>query len=122
MPFTPTILKEDFNKYIIDPKRLNSKFMTMAFDTTNMGRQKLQAAIHPADYSARPQKLDKIDNPDYYNILNEFKKLSGVGALLNTSFNLHGLPIVRTVKDAFFVFEKSDLDVLIVNNFFFKKK
>ena len=122
MPFTPTILKEDFDKYIIDPKRLNSKFMTMAFDTTNLGRQKLQASIHPADYTARPQKLDKIDNPDYYNIISEFKKLSGVGALLNTSFNLHGLPIVRTVKEAFFVFEKSDLDALIVNNFFFKKK
>ena len=71
----------------------------MAFETTNMGRQKLQAAIHPADYTARPQKLDKIDNPSYYNILSEFS--FGVGALLNTSFNLHGLPIVRTVKDAF---------------------
>ena len=122
MPFTPTILEEDFNKYVVDSKKLISKFMSMAFDTTKMGRQKLQACIHPVDFTARPQKLNQIDNPEYYKIINEFKKLSGVGALLNTSFNLHGLPIVRSIEDAFFVFEKSDIDILIINNYLFKKK
>ena len=122
MPFTPSILKEDFNKYIKNPKNLNAKFMSMAFETTQLGKSKLQAAIHPADYTARPQKLEKKNNPEYYNIIKEFKKLSGVGALLNTSLNLHGLPIVRDIKDAFYVFENSDLDGLIVENFYFKKK
>ena len=96
--------------------------MSMAFETTQLGKSKLQAAIHPADYTARPQKLEKKNNPEYYNIIKEFKKLSGVGALLNTSLNLHGLPIVRDIKDAFYVFENSDLDGLIVENFYFKKK
>ena len=80
------------------------------------------AAIHPSDYTARPQKLEKKDNNEYYNIVKEFKKLSGVGALLNTSLNLHGLPIVRTVQDAFYVFENSDLDGLVVESFLFIKK
>ena len=122
MPFTPSILKEDFDKYIENPKKLNAKFMSMAFNTTKQGQKCLGAAIHPADFTARPQKLEKKDNKLYYDIIKEFKKLSGVGALLNTSLNLHGLPIVRTVKDAFYVFENSDLDVLIVENYFFKKK
>ena len=122
MPFTPSILKEDFKKFIKDPKNLNAKFMSMAFNTTKIGQKNLGAAIHPSDYTARPQKLEKKDNNEYYNIVKEFKKLSGVGALLNTSLNLHGLPIVRTVQDAFYVFENSDLDGLVVESFLFIKK
>ena len=95
--------------------------MTMAFDTTKLGRKNLQAAIHPADYSVRPQKVDKVNNPEYYKLIREFKKISGVGALLNTSFNLHGLPIVRTAKDAFYVLENSNLDGVIIENYYFKK-
>lgn len=122
MPFTPSILSEDFDKYILNPKKLNAKFMSMAFNTTLLGQKMLQAAIHPADYTARPQKLEKKDNPEYYKIIKEFKKLSGVGALLNTSLNLHGLPIVRDIKDAFYVLENSDLDAIIIENYYFKKK
>ena len=122
MPFTPTILKEDFNKMIKNPKKIESRFMSMAFDTTDFGKKNLQAAIHPADYTARPQCLSRKDNPKYYDIINNFKKLTGVGALLNTSLNLHGLPVVRSAKDAIYVFENSDLDLLIIENFIFKKK
>lgn len=121
MPFTPTILKEDFDKFIVNPKQINAKFMTMAFETTLQGQKSLQAAIHPADYTARPQLLEENDNPEYYKIISYFKKLSGVGALLNTSLNLHGLPIVRNTEDAFHVFENSSLDFLIVENYMFKK-
>ena len=58
MPFTPTILKEDFNKYILNPKKITSKFMAMTFYNL-FGQKKIQAAIHPADYTARPQLLEK---------------------------------------------------------------
>jgi carbamoyltransferase len=122
MPFTPSILEEDFDKYISDPKKLNSYFMSMAFHTTKLGKKNIQAAIHPADFTARPQKLIKSHNENYYNIVKEFKKLSGVGALLNTSFNLHGLPIARTPKEAFYVFKNSDLDILVIEDYIFKKK
>ena len=117
MPFTPTILDKDFNKYCINPKNLQSKFMSMAFDTTELGKKSLQAAIHPADHTARPQKLVKNDNPEYYEIISEFKKITGVGAVLNTSLNLHGLPVVENINDAFNVMFKSDLDILLINNY-----
>ena len=96
--------------------------MAMAFETTPLGQKKIQAAIHPADFTARPQYLEKKDNPDYYEIIKEFKKLSGVGALLNTSFNLHGLPVVRGIKEAFYTFNNSNLDFLIIEKTMFKKK
>ncbi len=121
MPFTPTILDIDFKKYCKNPKNLESRFMSMAFDTTKKGQDSLQAAIHPADFTARPQMLRKKDNLEYYKIIKEFRKLTGVGALLNTSLNLHGLPVVENIKDAFNVFNKSDLDILIINNTLIKK-
>ena len=121
MPFTPTILDVDEKKFIINPKNFKSKFMSMAFRTTKFAHKNLQAAIHPADFTARPQILSKKDNLEYYNIINEFKKITGVGALLNTSLNLHGLPIVMNVKDAFNVFENSELDILILENYIIKK-
>ncbi len=121
MPFTPTILSEDFNKYIKNTKNLNASFMSMAFETKKLAQKDLQAAIHPADYTARPQKLSKNDNESYYNLIKEFKKLSGVGALLNTSLNLHGLPVARNIEDAMYVFENSELDILIVENYYFEK-
>ena len=122
MPFTPTILHEDINKMIINPKKLDTRFMSIAFETTDFGKKNLIAAIHPADQTVRPQSIKKKDNPEYYKIIKSFKKLTGVGALLNTSLNLHGLPVVRNSEDALYVFEKSDLDLLIIEDFLFKKK
>jgi len=121
MPFTPTILDKDFNKYCLNPKKLENRFMSMAFETTTDGKNNLQAAIHPADFTARPQMLRKKDNPEYYKIIEAFKKITGVGALLNTSLNLHGLPVVENIRDAFKVFENSDLDILILENTMIKK-
>ena len=68
MPFTPTILKEDFDKYILNPKKIESRFMSMAFETTKKGKENPKAAIHPADFTVRPQLLEKrITN--YYEII-----------------------------------------------------
>ena len=55
-------------------------------------------------------------------LIEEFYKITGTGALLNTSFNLHGYPIVNTIKDAIYVFKNSELDGLLLNNFFVVKK
>ena len=54
--------------------------------------------------------------------MKEFKKLTGIGALLNTSLNIHGYPIARTAEDAFFVLENSDLDGLIFDNYIITRK
>ena len=117
MPFAPIILDKVSKKYIENPKNLESPFMTIGFKTTKKGYKNMIAASHIADRSARPQILKKKDNLKLYNLINKIYEKTGCGALLNTSFNLHGYPIVNTPKDAFYVFKNSDLDILILNNF-----
>ena len=78
---------------------------------------KLPGVIHPADKSTRPQMLKKEDNPNYYNLLKEFEKITGLPVLLNTSFNLHGDAIVENANQAINTFLKSDLDILILNDY-----
>ena len=113
MPFTPTILDKRERDYLVNPKRLAAPYMTIAFDTTAKGRKDLRAAIHPADLTARPQILERSVNPGYYDLISAFEKISGIGAVLNTSFNLHGEPIVRNAEDAYHTFINSDLDGII---------
>ena len=122
MPFAPIILDKYANRYLVNPKNLESPHMTIGFQTTELGYKKMIAACHPADKSARPQILEKKHNPILYETILEFSKLNNCGAVLNTSFNLHGYPIVNTAMDAFYVFENSDLDILLLNNFMIKKK
>ena len=121
MPFTPSILPSSATKYLYNPKNLQFPFMSVACKTTTIGRQHLPAAIHPADYTARPQIVDSSSNSSYFKLLLAFEEITGVGALLNTSFNLHGLPIVRSVEDAVYVLENSNLDGIILSNFLVHK-
>ena len=116
MPFTPTILEEREGDYIKNPKKLMSPYMTMAFDSTDLARNELIAALHPADYTVRPQILRREANPEYYNLLKSFESKTGVGGLLNTSLNLHGEPMVCSPDDAIQTFINSDLDVLLFDD------
>lgn len=116
MPFAPTILWEDRQKYLINPKDIDSPFMMLGFETTKKAEQDIPATLHPYDLTCRPQILRKADNPNYYDIINEFKKITGIGAVLNTSFNLHGDPIVCSPKDAIDTFLKSGLKYLVLEN------
>jgi carbamoyltransferase len=122
MPFAPVIMDKFANNYLINPKNIECPHMTIGFETTKEGYNAMIAACHPADKSARPQILHKSDNPEVYEILEEFQKLTGRGALLNTSFNLHGYPIVNTPTDAMHVFENSGLDGLLLENTVILKK
>ena len=115
MPFTPSVLFEDKHKFYKNQKGLNDKFMSMAFETTEFGRKNLKAAIHPADFTIRPQAVKKEDNKSYYNLIKSFKKITKVGALLNTSLNLHGKPTVNNLKQAIYTLNNSNLDCLVVN-------
>jgi carbamoyltransferase len=121
MPFAPIVLDTYAEQYLVNPKKIDSPHMTIGFQTTDLGYKKMIAACHPADKSARPQILEKKHNPKLYEIIEEFSYIKNCGAILNTSFNLHGYPIVNTAKDAFYVFENSDLDALQLNNFLIKK-
>jgi len=120
MPFAPVILSEYQDELIKNPKNIQSPFMTIAFETKN-GKDKFPAAVHQSDGTARAQLLEKEHNPILWNLIFKFYEKTGVPALLNTSFNLHGEPIVRTVNDAIRVFDKSDLDVLWINDHIIEK-
>jgi carbamoyltransferase len=116
MPFTPTLLAERANDYNVNPKGLDSAYMTMAFDTTELARDELIAALHPADLTARPQLLEERRNPGYYAILKEFERLTGVGGVLNTSFNLHGDAIALGPDEALYTLARSELDALLLGD------
>ncbi len=116
MPFTPSILFERTNDYLINPKNLFAPFMTLAFETTAKAREDLPGALHPADFTARPQMVRQEDNPRYYELIKAFEKITGIGAVLNTSFNLHGYPVVLSPEDAIHVVENSDIDGVLLNN------
>ncbi len=113
MPFTPSILKERAHDYLVNPKGNDAYFMTIAFDSTPLAREHLKAAIHPYDFSVRPQLVSRDTNAEYYAILKAFEKRTGIGGVLNTSLNLHGLPIVCSAQDAVETLHKSGLDGMI---------
>jgi len=121
MPFSPTILQEDKNLFLKHLKNFNLKYMTMLAESTPLAQKKLTAAVHPMDNTLRPQLLSKSDNPSYYDLIYQFKKKTGIGALLNTSFNLHGEPNVSNYEDAVNTVYKSDLKYLILENFLLEK-
>ena len=95
--------------------------MTMSFDTSMLAKKNLGAACHPFDKTARPQLVSKKYNPRYYELISEFKKITGIGAILNTSFNLHGEPIVYSPVDAIRTFKNSGLEYLNIDNFLIQK-
>ncbi len=121
MPFAPVVLSEFQDMLIENPKKIESPFMTIGFNTKD-GKSKFPAGVHQSDGTARAQLLKKEENPTLWNLIFKFKEKTGVPALLNTSFNLHGEPIVRTIKDALRVFEKSELEVLWLENHIIEKR
>lgn len=122
MPFTPSILEGEEERFLYNPKGFDYPYMSISCETTDEGRRCLEAAIHPADKTARPQIVSPTSNRSYYELINEFKTITGVGALLNTSLNLHGFPIVRTAAEGLYVLDNSDLDGLILTNHLIIKK
>ena len=95
--------------------------MTNCVDSTDIGKDKLKAALHPYDSTCRPQILTPGMNPQYEDLIKKFGKISNTYGLLNTSFNLHGLPIVNNSHDVLDVFLKTKLDCLILDKFFIEK-
>jgi len=84
-------------------------------------RSALPAITH-VDYSARVQTVHEDTNPRYYELLKAFEQLTGCGVLVNTSFNVRGEPIVCTPTDAYRCFMRTEMDYLVVENFFLDKK
>ena len=120
MPFAPVILFEKQEELIENPKKIDSPFMTITYNTIE-GRKKIPVAIHQSDQTTRAQILRKNQNSELWNLVNKFYEKTGIPALVNTSFNLHGKPIVNNLQDALHVFKNSGLDVLWLDNHIIEK-
>lgn len=121
MPFAPTILSEREDDYLLNPKDISAPYMITAFPSTKLAQKDLRAAMHQADKTLRPQVLDEEWNPDYYRIVKQVERQTGLGGVLNTSFNLHGEPIVCSPVDAISTFLRSGLQYLAIDNLLIKK-
>lgn len=134
-PFAPAVLEEDCDKYFkLDGRRSPYMLVTAPvkeeirlplgdkkegediYITVNRKRSKIPAVTH-VDYSARIQTVSKEDNPYFYGVINAFKKRTGCGVVVNTSFNVRGEPIVCTPEDAWFCFMGTEMDVLVLENY-----
>jgi carbamoyltransferase len=118
MPFAPTTLAEDASKYFIGMEGAHdtSRFMTITFDCTEEMKKACPGVVH-IDGTARPQLVSESDNPSYYRIVKQFKQLTGMSCIVNTSFNIHEEPIVCTPQDAIRAFKIGHLDVLAIGPF-----
>lgn len=114
MPFTPSILEEYADRYIINPKSVSSPYMTIGFSTKPAAWVEIPAALHPADKSARPQFVSRETNEEYWMIIESFRQVTGIPAMLNTSLNLHGDPMNYEICDAVRTLALSKLELLSV--------
>jgi carbamoyltransferase len=133
-PFAPSVLLEDYSEWfqldVESPHMLlvaevNDAIKYELYDDMssldiNSIRSKIPSVTH-VDYTARIQTVDSQVNEKYYNLISEFKKLTGCPILINTSFNIRGEPIVNTPLEAYKCFMGTGLDVLVINNFIFIK-
>jgi carbamoyltransferase len=138
-PFAPAILQNDASTYF-DLKQnspymlmvhtikdaykipLPSDFSTFSIKEKLLFNKSIFPAISHADHSSRLQTVDGTSNPEFYKLLLAFKDKTDCPLLINTSFNERGEPIVRTAREAFDCFMRTDIDFLILNNYLFDKK
>jgi len=122
MPSASSILKEREGDYLVNPKNVDGSFMIITFETTPLARKELIAGLHPYDFTCRPQIVSKEANPQYWQLIRHFEKKTGIGGVLNTSFNIHGEPIVCSPEDALSVFERSGLRNMALGQFLVRKR
>ena len=138
-PFAPSILEEDLSEWFdlnsISPymllvsnihknkvvKMTDAQKALFGIEKLNIKRSSIPAVTH-VDYSARIQTVSKKTNYKFHNLIKSFKEKTGCPVLVNTSFNVRGEPIVNTPTDAFNCFMGTNLDKLIIGNYYLDKK
>jgi carbamoyltransferase len=121
MPFAPSVLADRAKDYYEKPKAVSSPYMMFGFRSRPEKRAAFPAAQHPYDFTTRPHEVFEEHNSDYYRLLKEYESRTGEGILLNTSFNLHGEPIVYRARDAVDVFLRSGLAYMALANWWVEK-
>ncbi len=138
-PFAPSVLYEDIQQYfnfknptpymlMVAPvtenwrKPVPDNYAAMElYDRLYFQRSTLPSITH-VDFSARIQSVHKETNPKYWQLISAFKKKTGIGVIVNTSFNVRGEPIVCRPEEAYRCFMSTNMDYLVINNFLFDKK
>jgi carbamoyltransferase len=138
-PFAPAVLIEDVYEYfelneaspymlIVAPVRQQRRIPLKEsnrnedmISVINQQRSDIPAITH-VDYSARIQTVHKETNPDFYDLIKTFKNLTGSSVLVNTSFNVRGEPIVCSPQDAYLCFMRTEIDILVLENYVLHKK
>ena len=137
-PFAPSVLREDVSNwfemdsespYMLFVAKVkkdkttemnNEQKKLFGIDLLNINRSEIPAVTH-VDYTARIQTVSKENNKRYHDLLSKFKEKTNCPVLVNTSFNIRGEPIVNSPEDAFRCFMGTDLDILVVGNFYLEK-
>lgn len=119
-PFAPSMLESAAPDYLVDGQR--APFMIDTFDVREEKLDELEAVIHPADGSTRPQTVNREQHPRYHRLISEFESITDVPVVLNTSFNDHGEPIVNTPTEAIKDFYGMGLDVLVLEDCVVEKR
>ena len=143
-PFAPSVLMESLDEFFqvgpegeapvaspymllvgpVKPERCNKPpenyFDLPLKERLYFVRSDIPAVTH-IDFTARCQTVHKETNPRYWNLINEFKKQTGFGLIVNTSFNVRGEPIVNSPVDAYKCFMRTEMDILVVENYIFYK-
>jgi carbamoyltransferase len=142
-PFAPSVLSEKIGEYfemdyespymlfVADVSKSRRKHFDIKEYVTqenvnllpivNLERSDIPAVTH-VDYSARVQSVHKEDSPNYHSLISAFEKITGYGVIVNTSFNVRGEPIVCTPEEAYLCFMRTDMDILVLENFVLQKE
>ncbi|HSV85005.1 MAG TPA: carbamoyltransferase C-terminal domain-containing protein [Levilinea sp.] len=118
MPFAPATLVQHAHECYdrLAGAEDSARFMTITFDCTEQMAAQSPGVVH-VDGTARPQLIDPETAPDFHRTLTEYHRLTGIPSLINTSFNMHGEPIVCTPEDAIRSFQQGNLDYLAIGNY-----
>jgi len=138
-PFAPSCLLEDVSEFfeldsespymllvapVKEERRLrmtDQQEQLFGIDKLNIPRSDVPAITH-VDYSARVQTVNRSDHPRFHRLIEEFKRLTGYGIIINTSFNVRGEPIVCTPQDAYLCFMRTEMDALMLEDFVLYKE
>jgi len=138
-PFAPSVLADHVHDYFeyeeespymlqVAPVRVDRRIIMtddekqlFGIEKLNVPRSDIPAVTH-VDYSARLQTVSQKKNPLYYELIEEFYRITGCPLVVNTSFNVRGEPIVCTPEDAYRCFMRTGMDFLIIGNFLLDKR
>jgi carbamoyltransferase len=118
-PFAPSILAESTDDYLVE--NYPTPFMILCFRIKEEKINEVISATH-VDKTARPQSVERKQSPKYYKLIKDFSKETGIPAVLNTSFNFRGEPIVCSPRDSIRTFMGTGMDYMAIGDFLVRKK